>query len=204
MVPQTPPGPGGHSRANLPVTGCAPFAREHPSDRPVRPSRSDGDGDDGRAEEVTPEHYEYCGLYLRGLSKDAAVDLVGQAAATALDGVAHLNGLEIEVMRNPGSFRTQRTSPPGQSRSRSSSSRPHPARWWTRSRNSSPSPGKPDTRQSPQATTKTSSPQTAGTAGGSVGATVGATGPDGEDRSERVRTRRRSSAQRADGFGRRQ
>jgi hypothetical protein len=52
---------------------------------------------------ITPERYDYCGLYLRGLAKDAAVDLVAQATATALDGtVAHLDGLEIEVLRNPG------------------------------------------------------------------------------------------------------
>ncbi|WP_433243439.1 hypothetical protein [Actinomadura nitritigenes] len=52
---------------------------------------------------IMPGRYDYCGLYLRGLSKDAAVDLVAQATATALDGtVAHLDGLEIEVLRNPG------------------------------------------------------------------------------------------------------
>ncbi|KAB2384593.1 hypothetical protein [Actinomadura montaniterrae] len=52
---------------------------------------------------ITPGRYDYCGLYLRGLSKDAAVDLVAQAIATSLDGaVAQLNGLEIEVLRNPG------------------------------------------------------------------------------------------------------
>ncbi|MFB4304701.1 hypothetical protein [Actinomadura sp. GTD37] len=52
---------------------------------------------------MTPERYGYCGLYLRGPSKDDALGLVAQATAIALDGtVAHLDGLEIEVLRNPG------------------------------------------------------------------------------------------------------
>jgi hypothetical protein len=37
--PLDPLRPGGHSRAHLSVTGCAPSAREHPPDRSVRPSR---------------------------------------------------------------------------------------------------------------------------------------------------------------------
>ncbi|GAA2069744.1 hypothetical protein [Actinomadura alba] len=51
---------------------------------------------------TSPEHYDYCGLYLRGLSEDAAVELAAHATGAPRDGsLLHIDGIDIEILRNP-------------------------------------------------------------------------------------------------------
>ncbi|MEV6157051.1 hypothetical protein AB0L53_42590 [Nonomuraea sp. NPDC052129] len=50
---------------------------------------------------TSPERYDYCGLYLRGASEDAAIALAARATGATRDGrLLCVGTIEIEIRRN--------------------------------------------------------------------------------------------------------
>ncbi|MEV4172633.1 hypothetical protein [Nonomuraea sp. NPDC049709] len=50
---------------------------------------------------TTPDRYDYCGLYLRGASQEAAIELTARATGATRDGCLLCVGtMEIEIRRN--------------------------------------------------------------------------------------------------------
>jgi hypothetical protein len=53
---------------------------------------------------TSPGRYDYCGLYLRGLSRETAIELVARATGAAGEGkFLSIDGIGVEILRNPGS-----------------------------------------------------------------------------------------------------
>ncbi|MGP3955923.1 hypothetical protein ACTWPT_07985 [Nonomuraea sp. 3N208] len=50
---------------------------------------------------TSPDRYDYCGLYLQGVSEDAAIELAARAIGATRDGrLLRVGTIEIEIRRN--------------------------------------------------------------------------------------------------------
>ncbi|GAA3470492.1 hypothetical protein [Nonomuraea roseola] len=50
---------------------------------------------------TSPDRYDYCGLYLRGASEEAAIELTARALGAIRDGrLLRVGTIEIEIRRN--------------------------------------------------------------------------------------------------------